>query len=50
MAHGEWWIAKEIYRREVTNLKISTPLACVTTMIFVWVGKAHQRTRCYMQR
>jgi|APGre2960657404_1045060.scaffolds.fasta_scaffold156839_1 hypothetical protein len=26
MAHGEWWIAKEIYRREVTNLKISTPL------------------------
>jgi len=25
MAHGEYWIAKEIYRRELINLEISTP-------------------------
>jgi hypothetical protein len=26
MAHGEWWIAKEIYLRELTNLKAATPI------------------------
>jgi len=25
MAHGEYWIAKEIYRRELIRLEISTP-------------------------
>jgi hypothetical protein len=25
MAHGEYWIAKEIYRRELINLEITTP-------------------------
>jgi lauroyl/myristoyl acyltransferase len=25
MAHGEFWIAKEIYRREVVNLRATIP-------------------------
>jgi len=25
MAHGEYWIAKEIFRRELIRLEISTP-------------------------
>ena len=25
MAHGEFWIAKEIYRRELMNIKVKKP-------------------------
>ena len=25
MAHGEYWIAKEIYRRELMNIKVKKP-------------------------